>query len=80
MRELKRECPGIEGNVPAFGVIRNMLGIEASVQAERFERLWDEAGINEAVAAMKGLRRREGMFARFVRRLAGLSRKSLVNL
>ena len=35
MKELKRECPGIEGNVPMFGVIRMMLGVEADVQADR---------------------------------------------
>ena len=82
MKELKRECPGIVGNVPAFGMVRMMLGIEAGVQAERLERLRDEArregfltpedeaGINEAVAAMRALRKREGIFLRFIRKLA----------
>ena len=82
MKELKRECPGIEGNVPAFGMIRHMLGIEAGVQAERLERLRDDArregclssederNINKAVKSMKAVRNQGGILFRIALKFA----------
>ena len=82
MKELKRECPGIEGNVPAFGMIRMMLGVEAGVQAERLERLRedvrregslsaeDERNINEAVKSMKAVRNQGGILFRIALKFA----------
>lgn len=82
MKELKRECPGIKGDVPAFGMIRMMLAAEADVQAERLERLRDDArregylssedekNINEAVASMKAIRSRGGILFRIACKLS----------
>ena len=82
MKELKRECPEIDGKVPALGMTRMMLAIEADVQAERLERLRDNArregnltpedekNINEAINLMKRIRKKGGILFRITLTLA----------
>ncbi len=82
MKELKREYPEIDGKVPALGTIRMMLALEADVQAERLERLRDNArregnltpeyekNLNGAIKRMKSIRKKGGIFLRITLTLA----------
>ncbi len=82
MKELKRECPEIDGKVPVLGMTRIRLAVEADVQAERLERLRDNArregnltpedekNINEAINLMKSIRKKGGILFRIARKLA----------